>query len=221
MLLFLLFLCGLGGAFPYENRSFWDQVILLPFNDHGWFAIENQRELEQIITEHDPQVVVELGSWLGLSSRFIGSQLTDGALLYCIDSWEQYDVSWKGDENNPANWQPGNLNAYGRLDRSQFHQFLSNVKHAGLEDKIIPVRMRTHEAASMLNMKIDLLYIDASHDEESVYQDIMDWYPKLAQDGVICGDDYITWPGVKLAVERAAKELGREVVTVGQFWRFR
>ena len=47
----------------------------------------------------------------------------------------------------------------------------------------------------------DIVYIDASHDYESVKQDIIHWLPKVKTGGVICGDDYIDgWPGVVKAV---------------------
>lgn len=47
----------------------------------------------------------------------------------------------------------------------------------------------------------DIIYIDASHDYESVKKDILSWLPKLKKNGIICGDDYsIYFPGVVQAV---------------------
>jgi predicted O-methyltransferase YrrM len=47
----------------------------------------------------------------------------------------------------------------------------------------------------------DIVYIDASHDYESVKKDIIAWLPKVKDGGIICGDDYISgWPGVVKAV---------------------
>jgi len=37
----------------------------------------------------------------------------------------------------------------------------------------------------------DFVYIDAGHDFKNVMRDILMWYPKIKQGGVICGHDYI------------------------------
>lgn len=48
---------------------------------------------------------------------------------------------------------------------------------------------------------IDFIYIDADHEYESVYQDILHWLPKVRPGGFIGGHDYnIDYPGVKRAV---------------------
>lgn len=48
----------------------------------------------------------------------------------------------------------------------------------------------------------DIVYIDASHDFESVKNDIIAWLPKVKKNGYICGDDYINgWPDVIKAVD--------------------
>lgn len=42
--------------------------------------------------------------------------------------------------------------------------------------------------------KFDLIYVDGAHDEVSVYNDLVNYYPKLATNGVICGDDWCLSP---------------------------
>ena len=50
---------------------------------------------------------------------------------------------------------------------------------------------------------LDGCFIDASHDEWNVRQDIKDWLPKVRPGGFLCGHDYETpkWPGAKVAVD--------------------
>lgn len=64
----------------------------------------------------------------------------------------------------------------------------------------------------------DIVYIDASHDYESVKSDILAWLPKVKTGGIICGDDYTPgWPGVVNAVNEVFEN---QVNVVGnqQWW---
>lgn len=135
----------------------------------------------------------------------MAERLPAGCKLYAVDTWlgsvEHQDTKYR--EKLP----------------SLYAQFLSNVIHAGLQEKIEPVRLDSLAAAKELSVKADLIFIDAAHDTESVYKDIMAWYPHLKEGGVICGDDW-TWASVRLAVEKAAKELDADLVTSDSFWYF-
>lgn len=191
-----------GLAEPYNS------IMLLPFDGHGWFANSNQVKLTELISKNNITIAIEVGSWLGSATRFIASKLTLGAKLYAIDTWlgSLDEIS----QTNDPRVQENKL----------FHIFLSNVVHAGLTDKIIPIRMNSIEAAKSLNVKADLIYIDASHKEDDVYLDILMWHKKLSPTGIICGDDWDAWPSVKKAVKRAADDLGFKVNGYGNFWWF-
>ena len=43
---------------------------------------------------------------------------------------------------------------------------------------------------------LDLVYIDAAHDYESVKQDILTWLPKIKKGGFIAGHDYRYDPNI-------------------------
>lgn len=175
----------------------------LPFDSHGWFL--NQDQMEACILEIEPKTVIEVGSWLGTSTRFIAERLPEGAKLYAVDTWlgSPSEVLVMQDPRIPY----------------LFQLFLSNIKHAGLTNRIIPIRMDSIEASKALNIHADLIYIDASHDTASVYNDIMAWLPHLKEDGVFCGDDW-NRPSVRKAVIRAAEKLNCLVIGEGNFWRF-
>ena len=58
------------------------------------------------------------------------------------------------------------------------------------------------ECQNYPNDYFDIVYIDASHDYESVKKDVLHWLPKVKNGGIICGDDYtLSWPGVVRAVD--------------------
>ena len=59
---------------------------VLPFNNHGWY--NNRSYIEKLVEEVNPTIVVEVGSWIGLSTRHIASILKQpNAKLYAVDHW--------------------------------------------------------------------------------------------------------------------------------------
>lgn len=180
----------------------YNSINILPFDSHGWFG--NAEQLKTCFNEKPVATVIEVGSWLGCSTRFLGSSIKKGGKVYAVDTW--LGSSEAEHEKNP------------RLSYL-YQQFLSNVKHAGLTDIIVPVRMTSLEAAKALNVKADLIYIDAAHDTKSVLEDILAWYPHLNENGIMCGDDW-TWQSVQAAVIQAADQLDKSIYSSGNFWRF-
>jgi predicted O-methyltransferase YrrM len=186
----------------------YNSIKTLPLDLHGWFNASNQKMLAEFIKKIQPKIVIEVGSWLGKSSIYMAQLLNPSATLYAIDHWH-------GNKNNEKLSE-----AHKRLP-TLFQQFLSNVIHMKLSEKIIPIRMSSLEAAKSLNIIADLIYIDACHDEESVYNDIIAWHAKLSKTGIICGDDYHAL-SVQQGVQRAAKILNKNIESVKPgFWYFK
>lgn len=189
---------------PEPYRS----IKTLPEDRHGWFLESNRENLYHFILQRKPQVVVELGTWLGASAIFMAQLLNEGAILYAVDDWRaDTDIYIQADAS-----------VRSKLTKL-YQQFLSNVKLQNLTHKIIPCRMKTLEAAEALDIIADLIYVDASHDEDSVYKDIMAWYPKLSPNGLMCGDDW-SFKSVQQAVKRAAAELNQQINVDRFFWYF-
>lgn len=151
----------------------------------GWFTPNNQVLLNKYLINRcsKKSVVIEFGTWLGVSANFIAENITDDSTLICVD-W------WKGDTSI------GNRNNEEEL----YKRYLDNVwKH---KDKIIPVRMDGKEAAkylSKMGIKPDLIYLDMGHSYEEVLADLEVIIPAFP-DTIIVGDDYLYWPGVRKAV---------------------
>jgi hypothetical protein len=207
--LLLLYVSSSANALPEPYRS----IKVLRKDLHGWFKPENRKNLTYFIKTYNPKIVVELGSWLGLSTIHMASLMSPGSTLYAIDNWTA-----QGDVTIQAAIQ-SNKEIKAKIP-ILYQQFLSNVIHHRLAHRIVPLRMDTVEAAQALKIRPNLLYIDASHDEQSVFKDIMNWYPKLAPKAIICGDDWEYWPGVQQAVKKAAVLLKRVVKSEGNFWYF-
>jgi hypothetical protein len=176
-------------------------IEVLPFDNHGWFA--NAEPLEILLTAVKPKTVIEVGSWLGSSTRFIASLLDEDAKLYAIDTW-------LGSDNESEHQKDPRL-------PTLYQQFLSNVIHQQMTDVIIPVRMKSMEAARALKVKADFIYIDGAHDTWSVMNDILYWHLHLNEGGIICGDDW-GWASVQVAVIQCANVLNKKIHATGNFW---
>jgi len=187
-----------GPPEPYKNAE------VLPFVSHGWYY--NGPQLEDLIINNGVKTIIEVGCWLGTSTRHMASNLPKGGSLYAVDHWKG------SDEHQPG--QPYWIPEVSKL----YEYFLSNVVHAGLTDKIIPVRMDSLEASKTLDVKADLVYIDASHDTPAVYADMQAWYPHVKEGGIFCGDDW-TFASVQVAVRRFALEHDLKVHGSGNFWQ--
>lgn len=199
---------------------------VLPAHFHGWHNDLNSQELAKIIKQRNPKVVVELGSWLGLSTCDIARKLSSDAKVYAVDHWELLPSHKAESLHFKDSTLKAELKKYDCLS-TLYHQFLSNVIHENLFQKIIPLKMTTRKGALQLQKKgieIDLIYVDADHETDAVYQDICDWYPLLSAKGIMCGDDWYM-KSVRIAVKQFAKEnnLLIDYKTVGKqisFWQF-
>lgn len=199
IILAFLSVCYLSAEMPEPYRS----INVLPFDGQGFFT--NQEPLKNLIHQKSVKSAIEVGSWLGYSTRFIASEMGEDGVVYAIDHWlgSPDELQHRNDPRQPYVYQ----------------QFLSNVIHAGLTERIKPIRMNSLEAADALNLKVDLIYLDTSHDTDSVYKNIMAWYPHLKDGGILCGDDWL-WPTVQVAVWHAAGQLGRHVHAYQNLWWF-
>lgn len=203
--IFLIILVSCSTAPLPEPYSQLKEV--LPYDGHGWYM--NKEPMKKLLAENNIKTVIEVGSWLGKSTRHIAKHLPKKGKVYAVDHWL-----------GSAEHQP-NGSADCKDLSTLYDQFLSNVIHAKLTDKIIPIRMASIDAEKHLSHVIpDLIYIDASHETEAVYQDLTVWYPHIKGHGILCGDDW-TYPEVREAVYRFAAEQTLNIESEGNFWRLK
>ena len=117
---------------------------------------------------------------------------------------------------SPKHWKPKHPNNFQQFLKLKFgypqlyYQFLANVMHKGLENNIIPLPQTSVNAAIILKtlgIKGDIIHIDAAHDFENVYSDLVKYWDLLTEDGVLIGDDFAPgWPGFQRGVEYFCSE---------------
>tara|TARA_Y100001972_G_C7644381_1_gene323747 strand:- start:1149 stop:1718 length:570 start_codon:yes stop_codon:yes gene_type:complete len=168
-----------------KNRYIFETVNRMPLNSVG----------------------VELGVWRGDSSAVMAQKTSR---LHLVDSWsiepykktemyEDYIQRYKGitGSDNPKQF----MNYYDSVYNSVVERFANNIN-------IQIWRMDTNSFFKMFEDKVDWFYVDASHEEEGVYEDLVNTYNYLKKQGygTIYGDDYGNKAGVVKGVDKFLKD---------------
>jgi hypothetical protein len=201
--IFILLASSLFGSDLQEPYA---SVPLMPEYPFGYYC--NQQQIEELFKKHEIRVVIEVGSWLGGgSTRHMAEMLVKNkGVLYAVDTWL-----------GSSTQQPGQMH-FQPILKLAYPQFLSNMIHWNLTDVVIPLHMRSVEAAQILKVQPDLIYIDGEHTKEAVYEDLTAWYPFVKDHGILCGDDWC-WDSVRAAVEQFAAENELTIVSSGNLWQ--
>jgi len=162
----------------------------VPRSNHGWFGDANRDVLRAVIKPKF-KVVVELGSWLGLSTRFLAKTAPYAAII-AIDHWLGSAACHEDKE-----WR--------KFIPTLYETFLASSWE--YRHQIIPLRMRTIPGLQLvhdLGIRPDLVYIDADHEYTAVRADLettLSFFPKAR----IVGDDL--WAaGVQQALDDVARK---------------
>lgn len=178
----------------------------LPPNEHGWLDDSN-RELLGKFMGPQVQVIVELGTWLGQSARWMLDQSPNAHCL-CVDWWQGDQYINRSHRFLP--WIP-----------TLYDTFLST--NWTYRHRLIPIReislvglMRIHD----VDIVPDVVFVDANHAYEAVKEDIRllrDFWPNVP----MVGDDYtgVDFPGVKRAVHEAVQKYDYDLLTKGKTWQ--
>jgi SAM-dependent methyltransferase len=141
-------------------------------------------------------VVVEIGTWAGRSAIVMAEH---AQAVHCIDHWM----------GNPHDCLGPIAEKIGKQKA-----FLTFCRNCGdlLFEKIFPYYGDSLEWARMWRLEADIVFVDASHEHESVRRDILAWKPHVRPGGILCGHDFCRlFPGVVQAV-RELFPTGGEIV---------
>jgi len=160
-----------------------------------WFHRVHQEVFQQLFKEFPNGTYLELGTWTGMGSTRYVLDHYPGMKVIAIDTFKG-----SPEHQRKEDWK--------KIADSLWQHFCVNIwQH---HHRVFPFRMTTvngMEAVAATGVQPDIVYIDAAHDEASVYNDIetaLKCFPKA----VIVGDDFVPanvagHPGVRLGVERA------------------
>jgi predicted O-methyltransferase YrrM len=162
----------------------------------GWMA---QDELSYLASEaRKRKTIIEVGSWLGRSTCALAANTTGEVIA--VDTWDGSQEHQTMMAGKDKDW------AYKEFQRNTQGLPVTAIRANSLE------AAKRYKATGTL---ADMIFIDASHDYESVKADILAWTPVLAPGGIMCGHDFANgWPEVKRAVE----EMVPNFRTVNTIW---
>ncbi len=177
-------------------------------NVHGWFNFRGIYA-DVIRDLRDGTRIVEVGSWYGKSAAWMAVEIARTGRqveFYCVDTWT-------GSVDTP--WMAAHLTQLGGSGKDRF---VETMRRGGVADLVRPIEMPSTEAAALFaDGSLDVVFIDAAHDYDSVRADVRAWYPKVRTGGVIAGDD-AQWPGVRIGVHETIAESEYELRNDGNNW---
>ena len=167
----------------------------VPSCDHGWLAEGTARMLDLNLNDQTG-LVLELGAWLGKSTRHILSRAPN-AVVISVDSWDEIAI---------RGWI-----------RSR-HPHLLPIVEAGVrntylvncwdyKERLIPLHMKSLEALRFLRDRgavPDVIFLDTSHSYEDTLAEVLA-IASTFPSAVLVGDDW-EWRDVK--AQDSAKKTG-------------
>jgi hypothetical protein len=176
-----------------------------PDDVSGWGS--DSPAFGELVEQVRPQLIIEVGTWKGGSALTLGRHAERLGLdceILCVDTWLGALEMWMDLDDASRYGSLALRHGYPSL----YYTFLANVVRAGQSGRITPFPVPSVTAAQWCALRgvgADLIYLDGSHEEEDVYQDLVGWWEIVRPGGVLCGDDW-AWDGVRLAVQRFAAE---------------
>lgn len=123
------------------------------------------------LNKYKPMKIAEIGNHCGESTLIFGS-FNFVHTLYCVDKWRPPEI----------------------IKRLECMQNIKNKNVIFLNGDSV------EQSEKIQDNSLDMVYIDAAHDYDSVITDLNAWYPKVKSGGFISGHDYDDGFDVKKAV---------------------
>ncbi len=155
----------------------------------GWFGHEEGEFLYRHAKKCTGKgVILEIGSWKGRSTIWLANAARETGVpqVYAVD---------------PHTGSPEHHEKYGEV--YTFDIFKENIKTAGVEDMVTPIRKTSADAAADWDgTPIEFLWIDGDHSYEMAKLDFDLWSPYLVEGGIVAFHDTDRREGPRTFVEK-------------------
>jgi predicted O-methyltransferase YrrM len=151
--------------------------------------VQDRLYLASLMRELDAKQVIEVGCYTGMTTRSLVDAKPD-VVVHAIDHFV-------------GNRAIDKLTKVGIGYRDHGKEGVQEVFSRNLSDVLFR-RVFMHAGtsafyASIWPFKVDLIFIDASHEYEDVKKDIGQWSPHVRPGGILCGHDFSVYGGVTRA----------------------
>ena len=203
---------------PTDEMKDGHRVTTGAWCDHGHAPLSQRNVLADLVRSESYAKdrglqILEVGSWLGKTAIAM-ADASHHSKVHCVDTWQGSPSDVTGDLAVAA----GGGNAV-------YAKFLENIGER-LDKTIFPWRgTSVEQSRKAWPKKFDIIFIDAEHTYEALKDDILGWWPHLADDGVMIGHDFGVqgYEGVGKAVREIFGEKFRAVgwTPQGAMWMVR
>jgi hypothetical protein len=185
LLIFCLLPCLLFAKDSWN--SFKQKTILEQSNIPGWCTEEKALFLMDFIKNNKCKYCVEIGVFSGKSLFPIAKTLKykKSGIVFGIDAWDTASAL------NGMHFGSAEYLWWSQIDFSHFNQVATELIAKNKLNSYCKLVKNTSQQALALfeDNSIDFLHIDGNHTEQSVFEDVKAYFPKVKDDGYILLND--------------------------------
>ena len=134
--------------------------------------------------------VVEIGSYCGKSSVYVGSGAKDGGgALLCVDHHRGNEEQQPGEEYHDPDLYDPEADAMDSL-----RVIRRTIRAAGLENTAMLLVSTSAAAAALVSVPLGMVFIDGGHSFEAAQTDYERWAGKVAHGGILAIHDLFPNP---------------------------
>lgn len=184
-------------SLTFEDYSQYKEYFIKEDKKSQWDPSVFSKLIEKNLIDKDDLTLVEIGVARGSTADFTIKKLSDKITKYIgVDPYKSnYDKTDTFSNYNQDFMDNCYLYVNEKIKDPRFNLIRSTSKKASFEFK---------------DGSIDAIFIDGNHSYISVLEDIKHWSGKVKPGGLIVGDDYLGFQGVRKAVTESFSEFQQE-----------
>ncbi len=160
----------------------------------GFLDPDEGRALYQAVLDYAADsphsLCVEIGSYCGKSTVYLGTACKQiGSLLLAVDHHKGSEENQPGEDY----YDPDLYDPHTKGMSSLAH-FRETVRHAQLEDVVIPLITQSAMAARIITNPVHFVFIDGGHSQAAALTDYRQWAGKLISGGILAIHDVFPNP---------------------------